>query len=102
VLAPPEQTHVPMLFWASDNFYTSQGIDEPCVEDATNAEYSHDAIFHTLLPIFGIETSVYRRELDLFASCRVERSQRPLPQHSTRAQPATETSSATAIAAVRD
>jgi lipid A ethanolaminephosphotransferase len=69
-LAPAEQTHVPMIFWASADFYSSRSIDEDCLRSAASAPISHDAIFHSILPLFDIVSPAYDRELDVFASCR--------------------------------
>jgi glucan phosphoethanolaminetransferase (alkaline phosphatase superfamily) len=37
-------------------------------------ETSHDAIFHTLLPMFGLESPLYDERLDLMAACRGQTS----------------------------
>jgi len=37
-------------------------------------EYSHDNIFHTILGLMEVETSVYRESMDI-----INHSQRPLP-----------------------
>ena len=73
-IAPAEQTHVPMLFWASQQFYGSRGISRDCVQRLADGAYSHDWIFHTLLSLFDIRGSVYREDRDLFAPCRAPHS----------------------------
>jgi lipid A ethanolaminephosphotransferase len=72
-IAPPEQTRVPMLFWGSPAFYERNGVDLACVRASTNREVSHDWIFHTLLPLFGVTSPSYEESLDLFAPCRTAR-----------------------------
>jgi lipid A ethanolaminephosphotransferase len=69
-LAPREQTEVPMLLWASAGFYSDQGIDQQCLQESATEPVSHDFVFHTLLPIFRVSSSLYRPELDLLAKCR--------------------------------
>jgi lipid A ethanolaminephosphotransferase len=69
-IAPLEQTRVPMLFWASPGFYAANGIDVACVRARAGREISHDWIYHTLLPLLGVESPAYRADLDVFASCR--------------------------------
>jgi lipid A ethanolaminephosphotransferase len=69
-IAPREQTHVPMLFWATADFYASHGIDDECVRHSTDSPRTHDSIFHTVLPLYGIEAHEYRSDLDLFSECR--------------------------------
>jgi lipid A ethanolaminephosphotransferase len=70
-MAPREQTQVPMLFWASPGFYTERAhVDPHCFRESALHDTSHDAIFHTLLPIFGLESPLYDQRLDLLAACR--------------------------------
>lgn len=69
-IAPPEQIRVPLLFWGSPSFYSSHALDLTCVRASTQREVSHDWIFHTLLPLFGLTTASYDESLDLFAPCR--------------------------------
>jgi lipid A ethanolaminephosphotransferase len=69
-IAPAEQTRVPMIFWASPDFYASRSIDESCLIRTASAPTSHDAIFHSILAIFGIASPAYDPTLDLFAGCR--------------------------------
>lgn len=68
-IAPEEQTKVPMLFWASSDFYTSRGIDQGCLQKVAMMPTSHDAIFHSILSLFSIDSTAYDRNLDLFAGC---------------------------------
>jgi lipid A ethanolaminephosphotransferase len=72
-LAPREQIEVPMLFWASPGFYAERArVDEQCLRRAAQHETSHDAVFHTMLPLFGLESPLYDERLDLMAPCRVQ------------------------------
>jgi lipid A ethanolaminephosphotransferase len=68
-LAPAEQTRIPLLTWFSRNALTSEHLQEGC-KDAVDAP-SHDNLFHTELGLLGIDTAVYRPELDLFSGCRI-------------------------------
>ena len=73
-MAPREQIEVPMLFWASPGFYAERArVDPQCLRRSAENDTSHDAIFHTLLPIFGIESPQYEQRLDLMATCRGEK-----------------------------
>jgi lipid A ethanolaminephosphotransferase len=70
-MAPREQIEVPMLFWASPGFYAERArVDEQCLRRSAHNDTSHDAVFHTLLPIFGLESPLYDERLDLMAACR--------------------------------
>src|SRR5690606_31124054 len=70
-MAPREQTEVPMLFWASPGFYAERAkVDPQCLRRTAEEDTSHDAIFHTLLPMFGLLSPLYQERLDLLAACR--------------------------------
>ncbi|WP_261884208.1 phosphoethanolamine transferase [Vibrio pelagius] len=69
--APKEQTHVPMIFWSSNDFATQKNLNVNCLrEKGQNAHLSHDNIFDSLLGIMDVQTSEYRKDQDLFAQCR--------------------------------
>jgi lipid A ethanolaminephosphotransferase len=73
-MAPREQIEVPMLLWASPEFYAARAQADPqCLRRSAQHATSHDAIFHTLLPIFRLESPLYDEELDLLAPCRENR-----------------------------
>jgi lipid A ethanolaminephosphotransferase len=70
LLAPEEQTRVPMVLWLSEALKASLALDAGCVERSRTAPHSHDELFHSLLGLFGVSTGIYRPELDLFEPCR--------------------------------
>lgn len=63
-MAPKSQTHVPMVMWFSQGF---SGIDTAAINQRAKQAASHDNIFHTLLGIIGVQTTVYNNKLDLTA-----------------------------------
>lgn len=69
-IAPSEQTHVPMLFWSSDSFAARRKLDRECLRRGADAELSHDHFFHSALGLTGVNTGLYRDELDAFAQCQ--------------------------------
>ena len=69
-IAPREQTHVPMVVWLSPEFERSTGIDDDCLRGVAANPASHDNLFHSVLGLLDVETSVYRAEQDLFSVCR--------------------------------
>ena len=69
-MAPREQIEVPMLWWASPEFYDRTRVDPQCLRRSAQLDTSHDAIFHTLLPLFGVESPLYDAKLDLLEACR--------------------------------
>ena len=70
-IAPSGQTRVPFVLWMSPPFRAALGIDEQCLRDRARPEAaSHEQLFHSLLGVFDVQTSVYQRRFDLFAPCR--------------------------------
>lgn len=69
-VAPEQQTHIPMIFWASEGFYRTQGLDRSCLQQHAGQAYSHDNLFHSLLGILNVGTREYQAPKDLFAPCR--------------------------------
>lgn len=70
IIAPEEQTKVPMLLWLDSTNANAFNLDINCIRTKATAPYSHDNIFHTLLGIGGIKSSEYNNELDILQSCR--------------------------------
>lgn len=70
MIAPREQTHIPMIFWASDQLSQARRIDLSCLQKkALNEEVSHDNLFHTVLDLMRVQTDLYRSNLDLIDNC---------------------------------
>ncbi|BAL95649.1 phosphoethanolamine transferase [Rubrivivax gelatinosus] len=71
LIAPKEQTQVPMLMWFSPEFARNARLGLACLRaNASEKAYSHDNLYHSVLGLFGVKTKVYQRDLDLFAACR--------------------------------
>ncbi len=70
MMAPAEQTHVPMLMWLSDRFDRRLQLDSQCMMKEARQPASHDNLFHSLLGAFDVQSKVYDRKQDLFAGCR--------------------------------
>lgn len=70
VVAPKEQTQVPMIFWANSGFYQAKNLDAQCLDANKDKSYSHDYIFHSMLGLFDVSTREYQEKLDLFQPCR--------------------------------
>ena len=68
--APDEQKHVPFFMWFSNDFKKDFNINTVCLENKKSQELTHDNIFHSVLGLFNIQTQYYKKELDLFSSCR--------------------------------
>ncbi|WP_226648500.1 phosphoethanolamine transferase [Microbulbifer variabilis] len=63
--APDVQKHVPMIFWADSDYIESKKdiLDKSSVE----RRLSHDNLFHTVLGLMAIKTSIYKAEMDIFS-----------------------------------
>ena len=70
-VAPDVQTHVPMVFWGSKDFYADRGLDAACLKTQAGKPHSHDNLFHSVLGAMNVKTALYQRDLDLFAGCKV-------------------------------
>ena len=62
-MAPDEQTHVGGLMWLGQK--SKEDIDVTELRAKSSQNYSHDNLFHTILGIMGIETSVYDKTKDI-------------------------------------
>lgn len=60
--APEAQTHVAALAW----FGTTYPVKRDQLRQQAGTPYTHDYLFHTLLGMFEVSTTLYRPELDLF------------------------------------
>ena len=73
LLAPTEQTAIPMMAWLSAGIASRLQLDAGALQGVAGGTYSHDNLFHTLLGAFGTQTQAYRPELDLWAAARAAR-----------------------------
>lgn len=69
VIAPDEQTHVPMLMWSSAAFRQRRGLDLDCLRARADRALSHDNLSHTLMGLAEVHSAIYRPELDIVAGC---------------------------------
>jgi len=69
-IAPDTQTHVPMIAWLSPGFSTTAAVNRSCIREKSSDELSHDNLFHSVLGLLDVQTSVYNPERDLFEGCR--------------------------------
>ncbi len=69
-IAPAVQREVPMLMWLSPGLLQSTGVDEHCLKAGAGGAVAHDHLFHSVLGLLDVTTSVREPSLDLFAGCR--------------------------------
>ena len=77
-IAPRQQTHVPMIFWASPDYFEAKTIDPVLLAASRSQPYSHEHLFHSLLGLFDVQTAAYQTNLDLFFPAR-KRTTSPRP-----------------------
>jgi len=70
MIAPDYQKHVPFIAWLSEGYQKTFGISLECLATHHSDELSHDNLFSSMLGLLDIQTQVYDRQLDVFASCR--------------------------------
>jgi lipid A ethanolaminephosphotransferase len=69
-VAPDVQKRVPWITWLSPGFTASHGLDAACLKGRADAPVSHDHLFHSVLGLMSVQTSVYQGALDAYAPCR--------------------------------
>lgn len=69
-VAPREQLHVPWIHWLSAQFLQDNQLDAGCLRARASVALSHDHYFHTVLGLAGVQTHLYRSDLDAYAPCR--------------------------------
>jgi len=70
-IAPKEQKEVPMVMWMSDGFLSSHWINKECMKQKAQQPFNHDYLFHSVLGILGIKTTLYDPSYDMTISCRL-------------------------------
>ena len=69
-IAPEQQTKVPMVMWLSDGAAAATGVGHDCLRSLAGRPISHDHLFHTLLGLLDVRTSLYAAAWDIAAECR--------------------------------
>jgi lipid A ethanolaminephosphotransferase len=69
-IAPSTQTHVPMISWISPGLSASEGVSRACLKAKGDQALSHDNLFHSVLGLLEVQTSVYKAPRDIFETCR--------------------------------
>lgn len=73
-IAPDTQKKVPMLMWASAGVEAAAGLVPGCLRPTLRQQaarpLAHDHLFHTLLGLLDVRTSLYAPDYDLVHGCR--------------------------------
>ena len=68
-IAPDVQKRVPWITWLSSSYAARSKVDVACLNTRIDTRFTHDSYFHSVLGLLDVKTSVYQRELDLYAPC---------------------------------
>jgi lipid A ethanolaminephosphotransferase len=60
-IAPDNQKHIAAIFWLGDDFKAQK----KSLKNKVNKEYSHDNLFHTVLGLLEVNTSLYDQGKDI-------------------------------------
>ncbi len=71
-IAPKVQVEVPMVMWFSPAYARNFSLDLNCLRQRASQPAVHDNLFHSVLGLLDVNTSVYERSLDLAANCRIQ------------------------------
>ena len=71
-IAPREQSQVPMVMWWTQGFGRAAAIDLPCMQRRAARPAQHDHLFHTVMGLLDVKTSLYAPAWDLTHGCRSE------------------------------
>ena len=74
MMAPSQQTHIPMILWFSQQWQQQAPQLVPCLNKQLTLPRGHDNLFHTLLSVLNINTSVIDPELDMQTLCNAQSS----------------------------
>jgi len=66
-IAPENQKHIGTIFWFGENML--EDIDIKKLKNKRNKKFTHDNLFHTLLGIFEVNSSVYNQKMDILKGC---------------------------------
>ena len=58
------------ITWLSPSFAQRQRLDAACLRGRADAPVSHDHLFHSVLGLLDVQTSVRQPALDAYAPCR--------------------------------
>ena len=64
MIAPDTQIHVPIIMWFSDSF-DKEDVNIEQLKKQKHQKLSHDNLFHTILGLMEIKSSVYDKKMDI-------------------------------------
>jgi lipid A ethanolaminephosphotransferase len=73
LIAPESQKHVASIMWFGGHLRGEIDMDK--LKKAAETEYSHDNVFHTLLGLMEIQSSVYDKSKDILSGIKIEENE---------------------------
>ncbi|MGB7757659.1 MAG: phosphoethanolamine--lipid A transferase [Salinisphaera sp.] len=70
MLAPSQQTHIPMILWLSADWRQDDHLSKACLDGINKQRVGQNNLFSTVMGMMGVRADVYQPKLDLLASCR--------------------------------
>lgn len=70
ILAPSQQTHVPMILWFSQAWQKQQPQLVPCLKQQLSLPRGQDNLFPSLLALLQINSKVINSELNMLSNCK--------------------------------
>jgi len=67
-MAPDEQKHIGSFMWIGEDI--KEELDMEKLHSYKNEPFSHDNLFHTLLGLFEVDTTTYKKELDILNNAK--------------------------------
>jgi lipid A ethanolaminephosphotransferase len=64
-IAPKEETNFAMVLWISDQMIKNQNINSSKIKSMADKKLNHDYLSHTLLNLFKVQSSVYKKDFSL-------------------------------------
>jgi lipid A ethanolaminephosphotransferase len=76
-MAPSEQIHVPMILWVSPSLAQRQQLNVGCLRNTADRPLSHDNLFHTMLSLAQVQTTLHLPRLSVLEECYVSDASNP-------------------------
>lgn len=69
MMAPSQQTHVPMILWFSPAWQAEHAQDVQCLNRIKQQALSQDHLFSTVMSLLHVDTQVKSKQYDLLQQC---------------------------------
>lgn len=70
LIAPREQTHIPMIAWFSPGFLQDSHLQPACMRAQAARRVGQNNVFDTVMALMDVRAGLYDPKEDIFAPCR--------------------------------